>query len=91
MRSLPVFVAVLIVIAASWFFLLRTPTTTEQPASAQTAASDEEPLPEVVTLSTNVDEIVSLYENAGWVHRGNTGPVLYVLSFRSCPTCLAFK
>lgn len=66
--------------------------TAEDAASdAAPAAEEEEPLPEVVTLATNVDEIVSLFENAHWVHRGDTGPVLYVVSFRSCPTCLAFK
>ncbi len=66
--------------------------TAEDAASdAAPAAEEEEPLPEVVTLTTNVDEIVSLFESASWVHRGDTGPVLYVVSFRSCPTCLAFK
>ena len=91
MRALPVFVAVLIVIAAAWFFLLRPDNSVQEPvadtataeadmqseadASSAATAEDEEPLPEVVTLTTNVDEIVSMFENAAWVHRGETGPV----------------
>jgi hypothetical protein len=62
-----------------------------QDQSATAAAEDEEPLPEVVTLTSNVDEIAGLVVNAPWVHRGLEGPVLYVLSFRSCTTCAAFK
>jgi hypothetical protein len=97
MRSLSVFVAVLIVISAAWFFLLRPDgpasdgVAVTTPASSETTVAEEEPLPEPITLTTRVDEIVNLYETAPWVHRGDTGPVLYVISFRSCPTCLAFK
>ncbi len=54
-------------------------------------AEEEEPLPGVEVLTAHTDEIVELYENARWVHRGLDGPVLYVISFRTCPTCLAFK
>jgi hypothetical protein len=60
--------------------------------AAETAmAEEEEPLPEVVTLTERADEIANLYENASWVNRGLDGPTLYVVSFRSCSTCLAFK
>lgn len=52
---------------------------------------DEEPVPVAMTFATNADEVAALFENAPWVSAGNEGPALYVLSFRSCPTCLAFK
>jgi len=63
-------------------------TRSEEPAPAPAA---EEASSQVVTLSVRVDEIVSLFENASWVHRGLDGPVLYVVGFRTCTSCLAFK
>ena len=61
---------------------------TEEP-SGMTA--EEEEVSVATVLTTRVDEIVSAYENAPWVHEGKTGPVLYVITFRTCSTCLAFK
>ena len=61
------------------------------PAAQESMPASEEPLPAIETLGANAAEIVSMFEGAPWVHRGLNGPTLYVVSFRSCPTCLAFK
>lgn len=63
----------------------------EEEVQAIAAAADEEPIPEVESFEFRADDIAAIYENAPWVSAGNDGPVLYVISFRSCPTCLAFK
>lgn len=42
-------------------------------------------------LKTEGPEIARLLEGAGWVSPGLNGPTLYMVSFRSCPACLAFK
>lgn len=61
------------------------------PAPAAVAA-DDEGMAAPVALTAKADEIAALFEKASWVHKpGQTGPVLYVLVFRSCPTCAAFK
>lgn len=102
MRSVIAILVVSAIALAGWYLFMRpdgrsgegvvdTQMDAAVEAPAVAAVEEEEPLPEVVTLTTNVDEIVSLFESAAWVHRGDTGPVLYVVSFRSCPTCLAFK
>ena len=36
-------------------------------------------------------EIARLLEEAGWVSPGLNGPKLYMVGFRSCPSCLVFK
>jgi hypothetical protein len=36
-------------------------------------------------------EIARLLEEAGWVSPGLTGPKLYMVGFRACPQCAAFK
>lgn len=43
------------------------------------------------TLTRNAAEISKLLEGAGWVTGGGNGPILYVVSFRSCPDCIRFK
>jgi len=60
-------------------------------ATEQATMVEEEEVSIATVLTTRADEIVSIYENAPWVHEGLTGPVLYVISFRSCSSCLAFK
>ncbi len=68
-----------------------------EPSSASTeeemaaAEEEEEPIPEAMGFTAHGDEIVALFENAPWVSAGRGGPPLYVISFRTCPTCLAFK
>jgi hypothetical protein len=42
------------------------------------------------TIKKNQAEIAHLLEQAGWVSPGNTGPTLYMISFRSCEDCIRF-
>ncbi len=50
------------------------------------------PAPGPVAIEARADEVGPLLEGAGWVHAGEArGPALYVVGFRSCPTCLALK
>jgi hypothetical protein len=42
-------------------------------------------------LKQDGPEIARLLETAGWVSPGLNGPALYMVGFRSCPACLAFK
>ena len=42
-------------------------------------------------LKQDGPEIARLLEDAGWVSPGLNGPTLYMISFRSCSSCLAFK
>lgn len=51
----------------------------------------EEPLPMAETFQTHEDEIVAAMTGAPWTSIGNDGAALYMIAFRSCPTCLAFK
>jgi glutaredoxin len=43
------------------------------------------------TITKNQAEITKVLESSGWVSPGLAGPKLYILSFRSCPDCIAFK
>lgn len=43
------------------------------------------------TITKHQAEIAKLLETAGWVSPGNTGPKLYMVSFRTCPECVRFK
>jgi hypothetical protein len=43
------------------------------------------------TITKNQAQIAKLLESAGWVSPGQTGPKLYMVSFRSCPDCIRFK
>ena len=43
------------------------------------------------TITRNQGEIARLLEGAGWVSPGQTGPKLYVVSYRSCTDCIRFK
>lgn len=45
--------------------------------------------PKVITR--HQAEIGRLLETAGWVSPGRTGPKLYMVSFRDCPSCALFK
>lgn len=57
---------------------------------AEDAEDEVSSLP--VAVVTEAGKLAALLTAAPFVHKAETGgPVLYVLSFRSCPTCLAFK
>src|SRR5262245_54932109 len=43
------------------------------------------------TITRNQAQIAKLLESAGWVSPGQTGPKLYMVSFRSCPDCIRYK
>jgi hypothetical protein len=43
------------------------------------------------TIKKNQAEIAKILESSGWVSPGDTGPKLYMISFRSCPDCVRFK
>jgi hypothetical protein len=43
------------------------------------------------TITKHQAEIAQILDQAGWVSPGNTGPKLYMVSFRSCPDCIRFK
>ena len=43
------------------------------------------------TITKNQAEIVALLEQSGWVSPGLGGPRLYMVGFRDCPNCAAFK
>jgi hypothetical protein len=43
------------------------------------------------TLKKHGPEIAAALEGAGWVSPGLKGPVLYMVSFRSCPDCIRFE
>jgi hypothetical protein len=43
------------------------------------------------TITKNAAEITRLLETAGWVSPGLQGARVYMISFRSCPDCVAFK
>ena len=43
------------------------------------------------TITKNQAEIVALLEPSGWVSPGLDGPKLYMIGFRDCPSCIAFK
>lgn len=48
----------------------------------------QEALAEVRTITVRADELGALLQGAGWVHKGDGGPVLYDVGFRSCPDCV---
>lgn len=43
------------------------------------------------TIKKNQAEIARILEGSGWVSPGNTGPKLYMISFRACPDCERFR
>ena len=43
------------------------------------------------TITKNQAEIAALLEQSGWVSPGLGGPKLYMVGFRACPNCIAFK
>ncbi|HEX6860258.1 MAG TPA: hypothetical protein VF138_08695 [Caulobacteraceae bacterium] len=43
------------------------------------------------TITEHQDQIAELLSEAGWVSPGAKGPVLYMVSFRTCPDCIRFK
>lgn len=94
MRAFFVLIAVSVLAFAAWY-IQRPAGPVEEPqsmaAAEDTSTAVAEEAPEIVTLSTNADEIAGIYENAPWVHRGLDGPVLYAITFRTCTSCLAFK
>jgi|GEM_PF-1408106 len=105
MRAILIILAVSAIAFMGWFFLRSDGRSGEEAVEQQAAAmadgadsgteaamaEEDDPLPEVVTLTERAEEIANLYQNAPWVHRAIEGPILYVISFRSCSTCLAFK
>ncbi len=62
-------------------------------ASAPVAANtnEEEAPPEPFKITIGASELQTLLESSPFVHRMSGGPVLYVITFRSCPACEAFK
>lgn len=42
-------------------------------------------------ITKNQAEIAALLEQSGWVSPGLGGPKLYMVGFRACPNCIAFK
>lgn len=55
---------------------------------ASCSAADE---PAGTPIVQRADEIAHMLEMAPWVSAGNEGPVLYVVTFRTCTNCAAFK
>lgn len=43
------------------------------------------------TITKHQTQIAQLLERSGWVSPGLKGPVLYMVSFRTCPDCVRFK
>ncbi|MBI1237724.1 MAG: hypothetical protein GC199_00115 [Alphaproteobacteria bacterium] len=61
-------------------------------ARAAEAQLDEGGFPTApFTLTAQADAIAAALEGAGWVSKQSGGPVLYVVGFRSCPACAAFR
>lgn len=63
---------------------------TPVPAPAP-AAEEEEVMPAPVEVTVQTAELAAMLENAPFVHKGNGGTALYLVEFRSCPTCLELK
>lgn len=63
------------------------------PASAPVPANtdDEEAPPEPFKIAIGASELQTLLQSAPFVHRVGGGPVLYVITFRTCPACAEFK
>ena len=56
------------------------------------AGEEEADPPRPFAVEARAQELGRLLEAAPFVHKGNlNGPALYMVSFRTCPTCLAFK
>jgi len=96
LRIILVLIAVSVLGFAVWYVMRPDPRAGEPAVEAQMAtapapAADEEPLPEPMPLGEWGATIGEAFEATPWVSGGNTGPVLYVISFRTCPACLAFK
>lgn len=58
---------------------------------ATAPAGEEEEAAQSLLIVQGTPELVSLLANAPFVHRGAAGPMLYVVTFRSCPGCAEFK
>lgn len=48
----------------------------------------QEALAEARPITVRADDLGSLLQGAGWVHKGDGGMVLYDVGFRSCPDCV---
>lgn len=47
---------------------------------------------ETAHVTQHADEIFTALGNASWIHKpGQNGPLLYVMSFRTCGPCIEFK
>ena len=55
------------------------------------APAEAQSTPQSFLIAKGADELQSQLEAAPFVHRGLNGPSLYVITFRSCPSCAAFK
>lgn len=56
---------------------------------ASDAANDAPP--HAFTITQHADELGLLLEGSPYVSRHGQGPALYIVTFRSCPTCFAFE
>ena len=60
-----------------------------QPPAAD--SGDDEAPPEPFKITIGASELQTLLESSPYVHRFSGGPVIYVLTFRTCPACAEFK
>ncbi len=54
-------------------------------------AEEEEVMPAPVAVTVQTAELAAMLESAPFVHKGNSGIAVYLVEFRSCPTCLELK
>ena len=60
-------------------------------ATAPANADEEEAPPQPFKITIGASELQTLLESSSFVHRMSRGPVLYVVTFRTCPACADFK
>ncbi|MFZ1990194.1 MAG: hypothetical protein WAW96_10530 [Alphaproteobacteria bacterium] len=60
-------------------------------ATAPANADEEEAPPQPFKIIVGASEVQTLLESSPFVHRITSGPVLYVVTFRTCPACADFK
>ena len=91
-QALAVLVGVLIAVAAWAGFKRAAPLAPELPtleANQSNSLAEEEAAP--FWIVERADELALALEEAPYVSQGRNGPVLYVVTFRDCPSCLSFK
>lgn len=74
--------------ALTFSFALARAEEAPQPAPA---VEEEEVMPAPVEVTVQTAELAAMLEGASFVHKGNGGTALYLVEFRSCPTCLELK